>query len=103
MKFLLLSLCLFLVTPSWADDIFQATSEDIEEFDDLFDQPPQDKKPAKDKPTAREQFQGNKTKGPRRNQGNKRPRRGPPRDDRERGRKKPPPPPGGPHPLPPSP
>ena len=111
-----------------ADDIFHATSEDINEFDQfLEDQPMIDAdKPAlkkkeikgdKIKPPPREAFnqEANRPPGP---QGADGPRaqgdmKGPPRDDRERRRRrpppgfgpeggsKPPPPPGGSPPPPP--
>lgn len=83
-------LLILLSLPSYGDDIFHATSEDIAEFDKLLEAQPMERPPiAKSK--SKSQHRG--AKGPSANLPSE--RRGPPRDDRERGRRNPPPKPPG--------
>ena len=120
MKSIIFCLLLLFAFPVLAEDVIHATTEDINEFDDLLANEPLDeiKKPnassGEKKPKGkdgknskgdqkakppRDKF--NEGKGPKNDMNDKsgkRNRKGPPKDDRERGRRKPPPgaPGGGP-------
>lgn len=82
---------------SMGEDIIHATSEDIGEFDQLLENQPMAKEgqpKKKQKLRPRDGFMKGKGRSGNGPQG-RRPK-GPPRDDRERGRRKPPPHKGGP-------